>query len=385
MSKRSVAAEAAVVSSRPTTLSAPVPGAPDEDSVRAWLAGVGARRVLTRPGPLYGLHDLGAGWILECPAGLPDHLLQFVASGACTVSSEGQHRSLAAGSVLWIRPGAPFVLRGTGHRPTTVHRFRLTGDPATDAPLGPALCLEDAWELRAAFNALTTELPPGPPSALPYREELVRGLLLVLFSTLFRQASWRPGGVLLSPAARYAVENYVDSTLAQRPRVSDLARVAGLSPDYFTRVFRRTFSMPPREWIVTRRVQRATVLLQRHDRSVAQVAAELGYTDSFLFSRQFKAVTGLAPQNYRGRTGRFATRVPCAPPTVPAVRAFDEQPARPVPEREQPDARQAQPDIRAAQPDARQSRPDARRGRAEARHDRADARHGRPRRGTVSR
>ncbi|MEW2811052.1 helix-turn-helix domain-containing protein [Streptomyces massasporeus] len=288
----------------PPTPAGPYPSDPDEDTLRTWLGGVGAQRVVARPGPLHGLHDLAAGWSLECPSGLPDHLVQFVTAGACTVSAEGEHRPLTAGSVLWIRPGAPFVLRGAGHRPTTVHRFRLTGDPATDAPLGPALCLEDAWDLRAPLDALTAELP----STLPYRDELVRGLLLVLFSALFRRASWRPGGVLLSASARYAVEDYVDSTLAQRPRVSDLARVAGLSPDYFTRVFRRTFGAPPREWIVARRIQRAAVLLQRHDRSVAQVAAELGYTDSFLFSRQFKAVTGLAPQNYRSRAGRSAAR-----------------------------------------------------------------------------
>ncbi|MFF7738381.1 helix-turn-helix domain-containing protein [Streptomyces sp. NPDC007984] len=288
----------------PATPSPPGPPDPDEDTLRTWLGGVGAQRVVSRPGPLHGLHDLAAGWSLEYPTGLPDHLVQFVAAGACTVSAHGEHRPLTAGSVLWIRPGTPFVLRGAGLRPTTVHRFRLTGDPATDAPLGPALCLEDAWDLRAAFDALTAELP----STQPYRDELVRGLLLVLFSALFRRASWRPDGVLLSASARYAVEDYVDSTLAQRPRVSDLARVAGLSPDYFSRVFRRTFGMPPREWIVARRVQRAAVLLQRHDRSVAQVAAELGYTDSFLFSRQFKAVTGLAPLNYRSRTGRSDAR-----------------------------------------------------------------------------
>ncbi|MFF4983997.1 helix-turn-helix domain-containing protein [Streptomyces sp. NPDC001046] len=282
----------------------PDPSDPAETTVRTWLGGVGAQRVVARPGPLHGLHELAAGWSLECPAGLPEHLVQFVVAGACTVSAEGEHRRLTAGSVLWIRPGAPFALRGAGHRPTTVHRFRLTGDPAADAPLGPALCLEDAWDLRTPFDALAAELP----STLPYRDELVRGLLLVLFSALFRRASWRPGGVLLSASAQYAVEDYVDSTVSQRPRVSDLARVAGLSPDYFTRVFRRTFGMPPREWIVARRIQRAAVLLQRHDRSVAQVAAELGYTDSFLFSRQFKAITGLAPQNYRARAGRSAAR-----------------------------------------------------------------------------
>ncbi|AWW43134.1 hypothetical protein DN051_41715 (plasmid) [Streptomyces cadmiisoli] len=276
------------------------PGAgrlPDEDAVRRWLGRIGAERVVTRAPALYGPRTLASGWRLDHPRGLPEHLVHFVVSGTCAVSAGREQHRLTAGSVLWTRPGAPFLLRGADDRPTVLHGFRLTGDPDGDACLGPLLYVEDAWDLRSTFDLLAAELP----STLPHRDEHIRGLLLVLFTALLRRAGRRPNGGPLSSSARHAIEDYVDTTIAERPRVSDLARVAGLSPDYFTRVFRRTFGMPPREWIVRRRIQRAALLLDQADRSVAQVAAALGYTDSFLFSRQFKAVMGVAPQNYRSR------------------------------------------------------------------------------------
>ncbi|MFI8221231.1 helix-turn-helix domain-containing protein [Streptomyces sp. NPDC085932] len=281
----------------PGVASIPCTVAPDEDAVRRWLERIGAERVVIRSPGVYGLQSLPSGWSLECPQGLSEHLIHFVISGACTVSVGHEQRRLGSGSILWIRPGTPFVLRRAEHRQTVVHCLRLTRDPDGDAGLGPALCVEDAWDLRSTFDLLTAELP----STLPHRDEHIRGLLLVLLTALFRRTQWRPNGGVLSSSARHAIEEFVDSSISARPRVADLARVAGLSPDYFTRVFRRTFGVPPREWMVRRRIQRATLLLDSGNLSVSQVAAALGYTDSFLFSRQFKAVMGIAPQNYRAR------------------------------------------------------------------------------------
>ncbi|MEV7253134.1 AraC family transcriptional regulator [Streptomyces cyaneofuscatus] len=246
---------------------------------------------------LSGLRTLEGAGKLERPCGMPEHLLQFVVSGGCTVAAGRGEWRLQAGGLLWVRPWTPIALRAEAHQQTVVHRLLLSGVPAADACLGPAMYVERAWELRSTFELLTAETQ----ATLPYRDERVRGLLLVLFTSLLRRATSRPNSGLLSSSARYALEEYVDRNITARPQASDLARVAGLSPDYFTRVFRRTFGVPPREWVVRRRIQRAAVLLDQEDKPVAQVAAALGYTDSFLFSRQFKSVMGISPQSYRSR------------------------------------------------------------------------------------
>ncbi|MFJ7063067.1 helix-turn-helix domain-containing protein [Streptomyces microflavus] len=271
----------------------------DERAVDSWLGRIGTEQVLVRAPELSGFHMLeSVGWRLERPHGMPHHLVHFVVSGGCTVTAGSDSWRLTAGSLVWIRPRTPIALRADAHQQTAVHRFLLSGDTAADACLGPAMCVEGAWDLRSTFELLAEEAQ----STLPYGEERVRGLLLVLFTSLLRRAGPRPSAGLLSPSARYALEEYVDRNITERPHASDLARVAGLSPDYFTRVFRRTFGMPPREWVVRRRIQRAAVLLDQGDnKSVAQVATALGYADSFLFSRQFKAVMGLPPQSYRSR------------------------------------------------------------------------------------
>lgn len=49
-----------------------------------------------------------------------------------------------------------------------------------------------------------------------------------------------------------------------------------------------------------RKPGRLTVILQRH--SVKETAARLEYADPFVFSRQFRKVTGVSPRHYQRDT-----------------------------------------------------------------------------------
>ncbi|MEU7500980.1 AraC family transcriptional regulator [Streptomyces griseofuscus] len=271
-------------------------GEPEDAAIGRWLKRLSPDRLVHAPG-LFGHYAMEDGWALESPAGIAEHLLYFVVSGGCTVTGDWGDLALDSGGIVWIRPHVPFSMTTPDDRQTVVYRFRLAADPDTDACLTPMEFVREAWEIRAMFDLLVNDLP----TSLPHREERIRGLLLVLFTSIFRRVGERADTGVLSLFAREAVERFMEENIGERPRVADLARVVGLSPDYFTRTFRRTYGMPPREWIIRRRIQHAAAHLDRTGKPITQVAAFYGYTDSFLFSRQFKSVMGVAPQVYRAR------------------------------------------------------------------------------------
>ncbi|MEU9706667.1 AraC family transcriptional regulator [Streptomyces sp. NPDC047981] len=246
---------------------------------------------------LFGHHSLETGWRPDYPRGLSEHLLYFVVNGEYTATVGTERWTVDAGSVMWIRPRIAFTMSTPEDRRTVVYRFRLAADGETDACLEPAVLVPDVWEVRALFDQLVGELD----SVLPFRAERIQGILLTLFTALFRKAEENAATGLLSASVRQTIEKFVDDHITGRPTVADLARVAGLSQDYFARTFRKTFGVPPREWLVRRRIQHAALHLDESDRSIAQVAVAYGYTDSFLFSRQFKSVMGVPPQTYRAR------------------------------------------------------------------------------------
>lgn len=83
-------------------------------------------------------------------------------------------------------------------------------------------------------------------------------------------------------------------------RVEVLARRAGLSPDRFTRRVRALFGLSPTQLVIKVRVDAARRMLRDTAAPIARVALACGYCDQSAFTRQFKAVTGLTPAQYRG-------------------------------------------------------------------------------------
>ncbi|WP_166366407.1 helix-turn-helix domain-containing protein, partial [Pseudomonas akapageensis] len=60
----------------------------------------------------------------------------------------------------------------------------------------------------------------------------------------------------------------------------------------------RIFSLTPRQMLLRARAERAAQLLTSNS-PITDVAASVGYTDHSAFSRQFKALTGFTPLQYR--------------------------------------------------------------------------------------
>jgi AraC family transcriptional regulator len=97
-----------------------------------------------------------------------------------------------------------------------------------------------------------------------------------------------------------AVVAYIEEHLEAGPTLEQLAAVARLSPCHFARQFRRATGLPPHQYVIARRVERAKELLEGGgDLCLAQVAARAGFSDHSQFSRHFKRLVGITPRRYR--------------------------------------------------------------------------------------
>lgn len=103
-----------------------------------------------------------------------------------------------------------------------------------------------------------------------------------------------------------AVEGLAEvlNDLHERPgsphRVEELALRAGLSHDRFSRRVRALFGLSPSQLVIKVRVDAARRMLREGEDPIARIALACGYCDQSAFARQFKAVTGLTPAQYRG-------------------------------------------------------------------------------------
>jgi AraC family transcriptional regulator len=78
-----------------------------------------------------------------------------------------------------------------------------------------------------------------------------------------------------------------------------LAAVVGLNPYHFGRQFKAATGLPPHQYVILRRVERAKLLLQAGPGlSLAKVALRAGFSDQSQFSRHFKRFVGVTPKRF---------------------------------------------------------------------------------------
>lgn len=96
-----------------------------------------------------------------------------------------------------------------------------------------------------------------------------------------------------------AVFQYIETHYNQVLHLNDVARAVGYSPAYLTHLLHKQTGRTVKQWIIERRMVQARELLQTTSTSIRTIAEQVGYTDAGYFSRQFRQLYGLSPQQWR--------------------------------------------------------------------------------------
>jgi AraC family transcriptional regulator len=156
-------------------------------------------------------------------------------------------------------------------------------------------------ELRTTMLAVDAELRAGGVGGPLIIESLANVLAVHLIRHIFglRRLATRTDGVL--PRRKLStIVDYIMANLNGSPTLEQMAALVHLSPDHFTRQFKAATGLPPHQFLITRRVERAQQLLRgRGGVSLAEVAIGVGFSDQSQFSFHFKRIVGVTPGQFR--------------------------------------------------------------------------------------
>ena len=93
----------------------------------------------------------------------------------------------------------------------------------------------------------------------------------------------------------------MDAASQEEWPVHRLAKVSGVSEAHFARSFKDAFGVPPHRYLLTRRIERAKMLLRETELSITDIAFQTGWTSLGTFGRTFRDVTGESPGELRTR------------------------------------------------------------------------------------
>jgi AraC family transcriptional regulator len=156
-------------------------------------------------------------------------------------------------------------------------------------------------ELRATMLAVDAELTTGGLGGPLMIESLANILAVRLLRYIFglRRLVTRTDGVLTRRKLTTIVD-YIMANLHRSPTLEEMAAMVSLSPYHFARQFKTATGLPPHQFLITRRVERAQQILRgRGSLNLAEVAIGVGFSDQSQLCFHFKRIVGVTPGRFR--------------------------------------------------------------------------------------
>ncbi|MFF2847978.1 helix-turn-helix transcriptional regulator [Streptomyces sp. NPDC058001] len=227
---------------------------------------------------------------------LPD-LWQFHLYGyTADLTVDGTPYPIRPGSVSLVPPGAEVHFRYRGRSEHLYAHF----EPAAPTATGTALTVP-VMQDAGAETPMLAELLRRAVAAAPRNPARAAA---EVWTALWRVAELAaPYGESPSAPAPVAVAMaHIETHLAGPLSVPDLARVAGVSHNHLTRLFRARTGGTVVAYIRARRMERARHLLRESTLSISAVAASVGIADLQAFNKACRRELGASPRALRGGT-----------------------------------------------------------------------------------
>jgi AraC-like DNA-binding protein len=228
------------------------------------------------------------------------HSISYVRKGSFGCHSRGRFTELVAGSVLVGHPGDEYVCS----------HDHVCGDECLSFFLQPDLVEAigdhaDIWQIGSTpplpelmvFGELAQASAEG-------RSDIGLDEIGQLFAGRFVEVISGRAPKPFSASARdrrRAVETalWIDAHSHQEIDLEQAARRADISLFHFLRLFAGVLNVTPHQYLVRSRLRHAARLLADQDRSITDVAYDVGFGDLSNFVRTFHRAAGVSPLKFR--------------------------------------------------------------------------------------
>jgi AraC family transcriptional regulator len=226
--------------------------------------------------------------------------LSYVRQGSFAYRVRGRHFEMVAGALLIGFPGDEFICSHEHTCGDECLSFRLAPEVADQVgnadrvwkrgalpPLAPIMVLGELAQAAAAGRSGLGLDEIG--MVLAMRLAAVIGGK----SQQLRRASPRD--------RRRAVETalWLDANAHEPVDLERASQQAGLSSFHFLRLFARIVGVTPHQYLLRSRLRRAARALASDDRSISDIALDVGFADLSNFVRTFHRAAGVSPRGFR--------------------------------------------------------------------------------------
>lgn len=228
-----------------------------------------------------------------------DWYIIILEEGEFTCKISGKTDTIEPNEAIIFPPGAPFDRKAL--KPIKIHYMQLEF-PVDDFELKTRGCYFSG-KIKVSHDRIKTTLdllsklePTTPENFSELCNELVRDLWVCNYIENIDEKVKYPvtGNSIIAECIKTINANFRDKLY-----VSDFARMYGMTPVQFSRLFFKETHYTPSQYIAEVRLVNAKNLLLETESSIGDISAACGYDNQFYFHNRFKLQTGMSPTEYR--------------------------------------------------------------------------------------
>ncbi|QHW31301.1 AraC family transcriptional regulator [Paenibacillus rhizovicinus] len=239
-------------------------------------------------------HSVGPG-IREC------WKVHFIHDGFGKLTVGDRSFRLSAGEAFIIYPHVVMHYEADGEVPWTYSWIAFQGAQVRDILAGTSLAADnpvfpmDLRTMPGFCDSLTEALSHGGAADLR--------LTALLYEFMFALTEAAPASAAALPSRKqdgyvHRSMTFIHTHFCENISVGQLASHIGLDRKYFSVLFKEALGMPPQQYLLHYRMDKACDLLGSGAYTVGEVARSVGYQDALLFSKMFKKVKGVSPKQF---------------------------------------------------------------------------------------
>ncbi|MDB6062766.1 MAG: hypothetical protein JWM78_2869 [Verrucomicrobiaceae bacterium] len=230
----------------------------------------------------------------------PDNLLGYCAEGAGTLYTDSGRWPVEAGDVMVLPAGISHHYTADSVKPWSLYWVHYQGVLADEYTrfLNVAEAVASIGvqpRVIADFEALFALRNAGGNERVFVHAACQLKAMLTDVANLIAAHSYGRGTRIDIDQIQQLMHRRIDRELD----LADLAQAANLSKFHFVRKFKQLTGHAPIQHFIHLKMQHACQLLDTTHEPIKRIASNVGYDDPHYFSRLFKRVIGVSPQQYR--------------------------------------------------------------------------------------
>ncbi len=259
-----------------------------------------------------------------------DYVFTYIASGSADFIVEGNKYILGAGSVIIIPPYMTHIILSHGKEPLVqyIMHFDFYEEPERRELIHKDVLEDEEYQVSVSEreraicpDVLLADIPEAERNDMVRRylgllrefqekrkgrELLIKADCLGLLISSMRNIIALQEGTESEKRKKnkawvhieQAVEFINRSDLTEGPDNDSIAKAAGVSPNYLTRVFQEYIGVSLHKYVMNLKVEKAQQLLLSGNVNITETARKTGFSSIHVFSKTFKSIMGISPSEF---------------------------------------------------------------------------------------